>query len=102
MGAKWTSETSVSYHTTLKMVAAWTSETSVSYHTRLKMEAAWTSETSVSYHNITQRHNPEDIELNICKYLTEVVDQYFAMDQFFRAVNLSFFLRKSNLDFSVM
>jgi len=29
------------------------------------MEAACTSETFMTDHNITQRHNPEDLELNL-------------------------------------
>jgi len=29
------------------------------------MKAAWSSQTSVSYRNTTQRHNPEDFNLNI-------------------------------------
>jgi len=29
------------------------------------MEAAWRSETFVSYHNITRRHNPEELDLNL-------------------------------------
>jgi hypothetical protein len=31
----------------------------------LKLESARSSETQVPYHNITRRHNPEDLDLNL-------------------------------------
>jgi len=41
----------------------------------LKMEASRSSEALVSYRNITQRHNPEDLvlELLFVSYLTPII-----------------------------
>jgi len=43
---------------------------SATYFT-LKMEAAMSSEMLVSYSNITQRHNPEHLDLNCFPYFVD-------------------------------
>jgi hypothetical protein len=56
-------------HTGLLTVGRNAARASVAIHLTLKMESVWLSETMESYHITTQRHNPENQDVNL--YLHE-------------------------------
>jgi hypothetical protein len=57
----------------------------------VKMKTAWTSQTTTSFHNTTQRHNPEDLDLNLHhrKNLKSLIVIYDGVSKSFRTESIT-------------